>query len=208
TPIEFQLGPGATGATLTSTPALPAGITGSFNAGTGVYTISGSTTQVGTYNYTVTTVGCGPGASIDGLIRVFDGIPDEPSQMNNNLNIANVCDTPQTINLEVPLDPNAESYTWTFYDMNNNIMNNNGFEIITDPNSNSIDVIVTAPQQWWLFVPVPYTVEITATNACGTSTALTGYIEILDLGTADIEVYTPDDGSGDTDIIYVCEGTP
>ena len=207
TPIEFQLGPGATGAILTSTPSLPAGINGSYNAGTGVYTISGSTTAVGTYNYTITTTGCGPGATSEGLIKVFNGPPSTPSYMNNTNNLANVCDTPQTINLNVPLDANVESYTWTFYDRNNNVMNNNGFEIISNPNLNSIDVIVTAPPQWaWIF-PVAYTVEIVASNPCGSSSTLEGEIFILDLGSADIEAYTPDDGSGDTDIIYVCEGT-
>ncbi|WP_417875684.1 HYR domain-containing protein [Winogradskyella sediminis] len=207
TPIEFQLGPGATGATLSSSPALPSGISGSFNAATGVYTISGSTTSVGTYNYTVATIGCGPSATFDGLIKVFNGLPSTPAYMNNSNNIANVCDTPQTINLNVPADTNVESYTWTFYDMDGNVMNNNGFEIISDPSLENIDVIVTAEQQWAWFVPIPYTVEIVAHNPCGNSSVRTGYIEILDLGSADIEVYTPDDNDGDTDIIYVCEGT-
>ncbi|SDS94577.1 HYR-like domain-containing protein [Winogradskyella sediminis] len=207
TPIEFQLGPGATGATLSSSPALPSGISGSFNAATGVYTISGSTTSVGTYNYTVATIGCGPSATFDGLIKVFNGVPSTPAYMNNSNNIANVCDTPQTINLNVPADTNVESYTWTFYDRFNNVMNNNGFEIISDPSLENIDVIVTADQQWAGWFPVPYTVEIVANNPCGNSSVRTGYIEILNLGSADIEVYTPDDDNGDTDIIYICEGT-
>ncbi|WP_262733012.1 HYR domain-containing protein [Gaetbulibacter sp. NE] len=207
TPIEFEIGLGVTNVTLSSTPALPAGITLSQTSPT-TYQISGSSNQDGTYEFVITAEGCGPDTTIDGVIKIFNGPPAEPDYMNNTLNIANVCDTPQTINLSVPLDPNAESYTWTFYDIDGDIRNNDGFEIISDPTSNSIDVIVTAPQQWFLgFIPVPYTVEITATNACGTSTSLTGYIEILNLGTANIEVYTPDDASGDTDIIYVCEGT-
>ncbi|MBA6154723.1 HYR domain-containing protein, partial [Gelidibacter maritimus] len=209
TPIQFQLNPGGPAPTLTriGTPVLPSGINGSYNAATGVYTLQGSTTTVGTFQYRITTNGCGPAISIDGVVKVFNGSPTRPSQMNNEFNIANVCDTPQTINLNVPLDPNVESYTWTFYDLNGNVRNNNGFEIVSDPSSNSIDVLVTAPQQWILFLPIPYTVEIRANNPCGSSSVLTGYIEILNLGSADIEVYTPDDDDGDTDIIYVCEGT-
>ena len=59
---------GATGATATG---LPAGVTGTFAGG--VFTISGSPTTVGTYNYTVTTTGgCGV-ATQTGTITVTTG---------------------------------------------------------------------------------------------------------------------------------------
>lgn len=56
-PITYTAGGGATGANVTG---LPTGITGVYNAGT--ITISGTSSQVGTFNYTVTTTGtvCGP----------------------------------------------------------------------------------------------------------------------------------------------------
>lgn len=54
----------ATGATVTG---LPAGITGTYNAG--VYTISGAATVGGVFNYTVTPTGCGT-ASATGTITV------------------------------------------------------------------------------------------------------------------------------------------
>ncbi len=54
TAITYLIGGGGTGATITG---LPAGVTGSYNAGTHVYTISGSPTASGTFNYTVTTTG-------------------------------------------------------------------------------------------------------------------------------------------------------
>lgn len=54
----------ATGATVTG---LPAGITGTYNAG--VYTISGTATVGGVFNYTVTPTGCGS-ASATGTITV------------------------------------------------------------------------------------------------------------------------------------------
>jgi len=65
--ITYLPGNGATGATVTG---LPAGVTGSFNSTTGVFTISGITTVLGTHNYTVTTVGGCSSASLSGIIEV------------------------------------------------------------------------------------------------------------------------------------------
>ena len=59
---------GATGATATG---LPAGVTGTFAGG--VFTINGSPTTVGTYNYTVTTSGGCGSASQTGTITVTPG---------------------------------------------------------------------------------------------------------------------------------------
>ncbi|WP_452233206.1 HYR domain-containing protein [Lacinutrix sp. MEBiC02595] len=194
TPIEFQLSTGAAGAVLTSTPTLPAGITGSFNAGTGVYTISGSTTTVGTYNYTVTTTGCGPAASIDGVIKVYNGPPNISGSINNTGGWpTNICDTPQTATFSVPLDPNVESYNWTFSSSNFTIISSN-------PNANSVDVYVTETGAFG------HSASVTAINPCGTD-SVSETVWILNLNPLDIEVYTPDDTSGDADVIYVCEGT-
>jgi len=50
-------------------PSLPAGLTGSYSAG--VYTLSGTPTASGTYNYTITTtIGCSPNSSAAGSITV------------------------------------------------------------------------------------------------------------------------------------------
>ena len=55
TAITYLLGGGATGATLSGQPL---GITGSYNSGTKIYTISGSpTVSGGPFNYTITTTG-------------------------------------------------------------------------------------------------------------------------------------------------------
>ncbi|MFL0352443.1 HYR domain-containing protein, partial [Xanthomarina sp. GH4-25] len=195
TPIQFQLGPGATGAILNSTPALPAGIIGSYNAGTGVYTISGSTTQVGSYVYTVTTTGCGSGASIEGLIKVYNGPPVINGTINNTGGWpTNICDTPQTVTFSVPLDPNVESYNWTFSSTNFTIVSSN-------PNANSVEVFITEPN--W---SIGHWANVTAVNPCGTDSEYENVVN-LNLNPIDIEVYTLDDNSGDTDIIYVCEGT-
>ncbi|MCB9194616.1 MAG: gliding motility-associated C-terminal domain-containing protein [Flavobacteriales bacterium] len=64
--ITYSVGGSATGASVTG---LPAGVTGSFSSGT--YTISGTPTATGTFNYTVTTSGgsCGT-ATATGSITV------------------------------------------------------------------------------------------------------------------------------------------
>ena len=56
TPIVYNLG-AATGATIS--PALPAGLIGTYNAGAKTYTISGTPSSSTVYNYTVTATGTG-----------------------------------------------------------------------------------------------------------------------------------------------------
>ena len=67
TDITYAVGGGATGASITA-GALPAGVTGSFSAG--VFTISGTPTVSGTFNYTVTTTGPCINVSLSGTITV------------------------------------------------------------------------------------------------------------------------------------------
>jgi gliding motility-associated-like protein len=65
-PISYTIGGGGTGGTVTG---LPTGVTGTFNSG--VFTISGSPSQSGTFNYTVSTTGtaCGP-ETLSGTLTV------------------------------------------------------------------------------------------------------------------------------------------
>jgi gliding motility-associated-like protein len=64
--ITYSVGGSATGATVTG---LPAGISGTFSAG--VFTISGTPSVSGIFNYTVTTTGgCTPAATLVGTITV------------------------------------------------------------------------------------------------------------------------------------------
>ena len=67
TPITYAIGGGGTGASITA-GALPAGVTGSFSGG--VFTISGTPTATGTFNYTVTTTGPCTNVSLSGTITV------------------------------------------------------------------------------------------------------------------------------------------
>lgn len=65
TNITYAIGGGGTGASATG---LPAGVTGSFSAGT--FTVSGTPTTPGTYNYTVTTSGTCAQTAMNGTITV------------------------------------------------------------------------------------------------------------------------------------------
>ncbi|HEX8517050.1 MAG TPA: gliding motility-associated C-terminal domain-containing protein [Bacteroidia bacterium] len=65
TNITYSIGGGGTGATVSG---LPAGVTGSFSAGT--FTISGTPTASGTFNYTVNTTGTCNQVSASGTITV------------------------------------------------------------------------------------------------------------------------------------------
>lgn len=70
TNIVYQITGNANGATVTG---LPAGITGSYttNSGTKRFTISGTPTVTGTFNYTVTTTGGDPtNVSVNGIITI------------------------------------------------------------------------------------------------------------------------------------------
>ncbi|WP_170111412.1 HYR domain-containing protein, partial [Mangrovibacterium marinum] len=72
TDIDFTVGGSATNVSLSG--ALPDGVSGSYNSGTKTYTISGTPTEAGTFNYTVTTTGspC-VNPSVSGTITV-DGV--------------------------------------------------------------------------------------------------------------------------------------
>ena len=178
TPIQFQLNSGATGATLTSSPALPTGITGSFNAGTGVYTISGSTTTPGSFSYTIVTIGCGPVDFVNGEITVYDGVPVTPSAINGPSSF--FCPVTEAI-YSVPLDPNVETYNWTV---------SPGFTIQSGQGTNEITLSVNG-------IAFFETIAVTATNSCGTSSSVSDTV-FFNFTVNDIDA-GPD--------LYVCAGT-
>lgn len=67
TDITYAIGGGGTGASITA-GSLPAGLTAAYNAG--VFTISGTPTQFGNFNYTVTTAGPCINNSLSGTLTV------------------------------------------------------------------------------------------------------------------------------------------
>jgi len=76
TNIVYSTSNGVTGATVTS---LPTGVTGAYSGGTnGTFTISGTPTAAGTFNYTVTTSGGSAAATATGTITVT-ALPAAPT---------------------------------------------------------------------------------------------------------------------------------
>ena len=81
TTITYQLGNGATGASITS-GGLPLGINSSFNAVSGIFTLSGTALSSGTFNFIIGTSGGCPSIPATGTITVTLGsglIIDIPS---------------------------------------------------------------------------------------------------------------------------------
>jgi Secretion system C-terminal sorting domain/Reeler domain len=91
--ITYDIGGGATGATASG---LPAGIIGNYSAG--VYTISGSPTASGIYNYTVTTTGGTGTQSSSGSIVSDNATVTLTSAVNTNS---------QTLNANTAITPIA-----------------------------------------------------------------------------------------------------
>jgi hypothetical protein len=81
--IIYSVGGGATGA---GVAGLPAGVSGSFNAG--AFTISGTPTVSGTFNYSVTTTGPCTNSSFSGIITVN---PNSSISLTSGNNIQTVC---------------------------------------------------------------------------------------------------------------------
>ncbi|MCW3091614.1 MAG: hypothetical protein JWP81_2683 [Ferruginibacter sp.] len=67
--ITYAVGGNATGASITA-GLLPAGVNGSYNAGTKVFTISGSPSVSGNFSYTITTAGPCTNNSLSGTMNV------------------------------------------------------------------------------------------------------------------------------------------
>ena len=150
--IVYNVGGGATGAEATG---LPNGVTGEFS--NGIFTISGTPTVAGTFNYSVSTTGtpspCNNSSS-DGIITVTDS-PSVPGEISGP---TAVCAGGIGINYSVAAVPGATSYNWTLPE---------GAEITDGSETNS--VIVN-------FGSTSGSVSVTATNSCGTS--LPGTLEV------------------------------
>ena len=106
TAITYAAGGGATGASITA-GALPAGVTGSYSAG--VFTISGTPTVSGTFNYTVTTTGPCINPSLSGTITV------NPSPVINAVSNATYCNNTAgaAIAFSSPTTGGTVTYSWT-----------------------------------------------------------------------------------------------
>lgn len=119
TPIVWNVTGAATGANATG---LPSGVSGSFNGGQ--FTISGTPTQSGTYNYTVTTSGNCVSTQYTGVITVdtiYSGIIDPISVCDNGPGVITLRDYTGTI---VRWEGSTDGDIWNSI---NNVTNQHSF---------------------------------------------------------------------------------
>ena len=82
TPISSIVYNTTNGATNVTSSGLPTGVTGTFNSG--IYTITGTPTLVGTYNYSVTTSGGCGSVTLNGTINVSPNVTMNLTSGSNN----------------------------------------------------------------------------------------------------------------------------
>ncbi|MBJ7879313.1 LamG-like jellyroll fold domain-containing protein [Gelidibacter salicanalis] len=166
--MTFKITNGGTaaGATVTASPGTGITLSGSYNAATKIYTVTGTTTSaatIGTYNFTVTPTGCGAGSAAvqAGTIRIFNGVPAIPTNLDILSSSFIICPT-STETYEVTADPNVQTYNWTFP---------SGFSITSGADSHKVTVNVASNASAGI-------VSVTAINSCGPSDAAFQAIKI------------------------------
>ena len=153
-PVAYTMGGSATNISITA-GSLPAGVTGSFSSG--VFTISGTPTGSGIFNYTVTTAGPCANQSLSGTITV------NPSPVVNTINNVSYCNSSNGAGISFSTStPGTATYNWTSTaDVGFNTYGTGNIPAFTA--SNNTNSVVTA------------TVSVTATiNGCpGPATTFT-----------------------------------
>ena len=181
TNITYAVGGAATDASVTG---LPAGVTGTY--ANGVLTISGTPTEAGPFNYTVTTSGSScTAATISGSMTV-NPLPDDAGTISG---IDELCQGEEGVVYSVPAITNAAGYNWTVPP---------GAVIIAGANTNTITVDYGNSAS-------SGDVTVEGTNACGV-----GVISILPITvniTPFIDInYSPIACSGEEVIVAPADG--
>ncbi|MCW3090662.1 MAG: hypothetical protein JWP81_1731, partial [Ferruginibacter sp.] len=148
TNITYSIGGGGTGATVSG---LPTGVSGIYSGG--VYTISGTPSVSGTFNYTVNTSGSCVNTSTTGAIKIYTvpSIPPKPTVPVGQSN--SICPVATGLIYSVPADPNVVTYNWFVP---------TGFLVTSGAGTNSITVTATT-------AAASGNVFVTATNPCNTT---------------------------------------
>ena len=190
--ITYLAGSGATGASITS-GSLPSGVTGSFSAG--VFTISGTPTAAGTYNYTITTTGgtCGQ-ASASGSITVYSVASLGIAQTNVSQCVANN----GTITITPTGGTAPYNYAWTGVIGSGNpattpYPNPGNVSAVTNLTIGYYNVAVTDAhgcQSSLTNIHVQYAYTVLITNSGSTSSACGNTGSIILFGNAGVQPYT------------------
>ena len=178
--IDFNV----TDATTVSVTGLPPGVNYNYNAGNGRVRINGnpnnSISTTTTYTYTVSATNSCSTTTTTGEITVYRGTPSRPGTINGTSSF--LCPVSTAI-YYVAEDPNVETYNWT---VPASMTINNG------QGTNQIEVSISGAVTFW------QTISVTASNACGTSSARNKLILLNYSSSLNI------DAGND---IYICEGT-
>ena len=138
---------GATGATVSG---LPAGVTGSYNTTTGQFTISGSPSVTGSFDYIITPTGSCTSSIITGLIYIF-----QPTVSLSNLTPVSGCvgyNIPLTLSASVNEAQTPFGYQWKL----------NGVDI---PSANGSTYVIPMP----ITTAGTSAYSVVLTDGCGTS---------------------------------------
>ncbi|APG60217.1 LamG-like jellyroll fold domain-containing protein [Christiangramia salexigens] len=158
-PIEYTIGGGATGATVTG---LPNGVNGSYDSGTGKYIISGTPDTAGVFSFTVSTTGPCNQSDANGTITVD---PDATLTLDSGSNEQTVClnENIDSINYTIGGTGTNATITWSPSDPG----------LTTNYNTGNYSISGASPTEG------TFNYILTATGDCGDSQQLSGTIIIL-----------------------------
>lgn len=151
TAITYSITGGGTGGTVSG---LPAGVTGSYSGG--VFTISGTPTVDGTFNYTVTTTGTCVQKSATGTI-IVNPLPTP------NFNFTSPACATRTISFQDLSAPNVGTLTtwnWNFNDPPANSSLQNPSHQFNTPGTYTVELTVTNSKGCTIATPFTKTVNI------------------------------------------------
>lgn len=151
--ITYSFGGEATGATVTG---LPTGLTTNINAG--VLTISGTPTQTGVFNFTVTSVGCATNIIKQGTITI-NALPTVSGLTSN---------TPICVGSDAVFTINATAGSVVTY-----TINGGSNQTVTIPTSGQATVTITAPSS-----NVVIALSNVSLNSCSTTLTNTTTVDV------------------------------
>ncbi|WP_417860600.1 HYR domain-containing protein [Winogradskyella sediminis] len=169
-------------ATSVTVTGLPTNVNYNYNTGSGRVRINGNphNSVSGVFPYTLTASNSCSTVTETGVITVYNGTPSKPGTINGTSSF--LCPVSTAI-YYVAEDPNVETYNWT---VPTSMTINNG------QGTNQIEVSISGAVTFW------QNISVTASNACGTSSARNKLILLNYSSSLNI------DAGND---IYICEGT-
>jgi len=174
---------------------LPAGVTGSYNAATSIFTITGTPTVTGTFNYTVTTVGClnadvatQQGTIVVSVIPVANAVPNLRLCDTDNNGSESFDFATQT----VAVLGGQTGMTVSYYDSQVNADAGTATGLITSPYVNTTDpetifIRVENDANTTCFATISFTIEIDASPVA--NAVANPEMRLCDVGADGTELY-------------------